>query len=222
MILAIDASTSWLSLALYEESEVLYERTWKTQRRHTVELAPAVEKALQDCALTFEQIQALAVALGPGSFTSLRIGLVFVKGLALAYHLPVIGIPTLDILAYSQPVRDLPLICALHAGRGKLAVANYKNVDNHWTCDTPIEVMTAKDVVFQINSPTLVCGEFSEEDRRILSRKWKSVILATPANCVRRPSCLAEIAMQRWKTGKIDDPAALTPIYLHTSDPILS
>jgi tRNA threonylcarbamoyladenosine biosynthesis protein TsaB len=222
MILAIDASTSWLSLALYEESEVLFERTWKTQRRHTVELAPAVEKALQDCSLTFEQIHALAVALGPGSFTSLRIGLVFVKGLALAYHLPVIGIPTLDILAYSQPIRDLPLICALQAGRGKLAVASYKNMDNLWICDTPVQVMTAKDLVFQINSPTLVSGEFTEEDRRTLSRKWKSVILASPANCVRRPACLAEIAMQRWKTGKIDDPATMTPIYLHTSDPILS
>ncbi len=222
MILAIDASTSWLSLALYKESEVLYERTWKTHRRHTVELAPAVEKALQDCALTFEQIQALAVALGPGSFTSLRIGLVFVKGLALAYHLPVIGIPTLDIMAYSQPIRDLPLICALQAGRGKLAVAIYENMDNLWVCNTPVQVMTAKDLVFQINSPTLVSGEFTEEDRRTLSRKWKSVILASPANCVRRPACLAEIAMQRWKTGKIDDPATMTPIYLHTSDPILS
>ena len=222
MILAIDASTSWLGLALYEESEVLFERTWKTQRRHTVELAPAVEKALQDCALTFEQIQALAVALGPGSFTSLRIGLVFIKGLALAYHLPVIGVPTLDILAYSQPIRNLPLICALQAGRGKLAVATYKNVDNQWVCDVPVQVMTAKDLVSQINSPTLVSGEFTEEDRRTLSRKWKSVILASPANCVRRPACLAEIAMQRWKTGKIDDPATMTPIYLHTSDPILS
>jgi tRNA threonylcarbamoyladenosine biosynthesis protein TsaB len=222
MILAIDASTSWLSLALYEESEVLYECTWKTQRRHTVELAPAVEKAMLDCALTFEQIHALAIALGPGSFTSLRIGLVFIKGLALAYHLPVIGIPTLDILAYSQPIRDLPLICALQAGRGKLAVATYKNGDNHWICESPVQVMTAKDLVFQINSPTLVSGEFTEEDRRTLSRKWKSVILASPANCVRRPACLAEIAMQRWKTGKIDDPATMTPIYLHTTDPILS
>ena len=222
MILAIDASTSWLGLALYEESAVLYEHTWKTHKRHTVELAPAVEKALQDCALSFEQIKALAVAKGPGSFTSLRIGLVFIKGLALAYHLPVIGIPTLDILAYSQPICELPLICALQAGREKLAVAAYKNIDNHWKCETPIQVMTAKELILQILTPTLVSGEFTEEDRHTLSRKWKSVILASPANSVRRPSCLAEIAFQLWKAGKIDDPATMTPIYLHTSDPILS
>jgi tRNA threonylcarbamoyladenosine biosynthesis protein TsaB len=222
MILAIDSSTAWLGLALYEGSAVLFEHVWRTHRRHTVELAPAVEKALQDCALSFEQIQALAVARGPGSFTSLRIGLVFIKGLALAYHLPVIGVPTLDILAYSQPLRDLPLVCALQAGREKLAVANYKNVDNHWKFDAPIQVMTAKELTLQILAPTLVSGEFTEEDRHALSRKWKSVILASPANCVRRPSCLAELAFQRWKEGKIDDPVTMTPIYLHTSDPALS
>jgi len=222
MILSIDSSTSWLGLAIYEESAVHYEHVWKTHKRHTVELAPAVEKALQDCDLSFEQIKALAVAKGPGSFTSLRIGLVFIKGLALAYHLPVIGIPTLDILAYSQPIHDLPLICTLQAGRGKLAVATYKNIDDHWQCDTPIQVMTAKELILQILSPTLVSGELTEEDRHTLSRKWKSVILAPPTNCVRRPSCLAELAFQHWKAGKIDDPVTMTPIYLHTSDPILS
>jgi len=222
MILAIDSSTAWLGLSLYEESAVLYEHVWKTHRRHTVELAPAVEKALHDCDLTFEQIKVLAVAKGPGSFTSLRIGLVFIKGLALACHLPVIGLPTLDILAYSQPIRDLPLICALQAGRAKLAAATYINVDNHWKCDTPLQVLTAKELVLQINTPTLVCGEFSEEDRRTLTRKWKSVILASAANCVRRPSCLAELAWKLWKEGKVDDPVIMTPIYLHTADPILS
>ncbi len=222
MILAVDSSTAYLGLALYEESTVLYERVWKTHKRHTVELAPAVEKALQDCALSFEQINALAVATGPGSFTSLRIGLTFIKGLSLANHLPVIGIPTLDILSYSQPIRDLPLLCTLQAGRGKLAVAAYRNVDNHWKCDTPIRVMTAKELILQINSPTLICGEFTEEDRHTLSRKWKSVVLASPANCVRRPSCLAELALQLWKEGKIDDPVTMTPIYLQTADTNLS
>ena len=222
MILAIDSSTAYLGLALYEESAVIFERVWKTHKRHTVELAPAVEKALQDCALSFEQINALAVAKGPGSFTSLRIGLGLIKGLSLACHLPVIGIPTLDILAYSQPVSDLPLICALQAGRAKLAVAAYKNVDNHWKCDTPIQVMTAKELILQINTPTLVSGELTEEDRHTLCRKWKSVILSSPANCVRRPSCLAELALQLWKEGKIDDPVTMTPIYLHTADTNLS
>ena len=59
--------------------------------------------------------------LGPGSFTGLRIGLALAKGMALARHLPVIGVPTLDILAAAQPVREENLVAILLAGRGRLA-----------------------------------------------------------------------------------------------------
>ena len=62
------------------------------------------------------------MALGPGSFTSLRVGLAFVKGLALARHLPIIGIPTLDVVAAAQEVRDLPLAAVLQAGRGRFSL----------------------------------------------------------------------------------------------------
>jgi tRNA threonylcarbamoyladenosine biosynthesis protein TsaB len=220
MILAIDTSTAWLGIAIYDETAVLYEQVWKTQRRQTVELAPAVEAALKECAITNDKLEALAVALGPGSFTSLRIGLVFVKGLALAHHMPVIGIPTLDCLAYAQPVSALPLICGLHAGRGKLAIAQYKNIDNQWVNKDACQVMTAKELVGQITSPTLVCGEFNDEERRTITRKWKSVILSSPANSIRRPAYLAELAASRLKAGKIDDPVTMLPIYLHTADQI--
>lgn len=222
MILAIDTSTSWLGICLYDDPLVLYERTWKTIRRHTVELAPAVAAAMEECGVTIDQIKGLAVALGPGSFTSLRIGLVFIKGLAIARHLPVVGIPTLDCMAYSQPTSDKPLVCVLQAGRGKLAAADYHTIDQQWVCEQPCRVMTAKELVAQIESPTLVCGELDAEERRTLARKWKSVLLASPANSIRRPAFLAELAWQRFNASKTDDPVTLSPIYLHTADPILS
>ena len=220
MLLALDTSTQWMGIALYDGTSVLYEHIWKTQKRHTVELAPAVRTALIESGIMMEQLTALGVALGPGSFTSLRIGLVFAKGLALAKHLPVIGIPTLDFLAYSQPIKDLPLICVLHAGRGKLGIKEYEQQDGQWVGHADIRVSTAKEVEASITSPTLVCGEMDEEERRTLARKWKRVILASPANCIRRTGYLAELAWQRWKVGSVDDPVTLSPIYLHTSDPI--
>jgi tRNA threonylcarbamoyladenosine biosynthesis protein TsaB len=222
VILAIDTSTNWLGICLYDEFSVYYERTWKTRHRHTVELAPAVAAALEECAISIDQLKGLAVALGPGSFTSLRIGLAFIKGFALAYHLPIAGIPTLDCLAYAQPLNDKPLICALQAGRSKLAVVEYRNENQQWISNGPCRVVTAKELVSQINSPTLICGEFNEEDRHALTRKWKSIILSSAANSLRRPAYLAELASQRFESGKADDPVTLTPIYLHTADPILS
>ena len=72
----------------------------------------------------------------------------------------------------------------------------------------------------QIETPTLVCGELSAEERQVLARRRKSIQLATPAQSVRRPSYLAELAWKRWKAGQVDPPAELSPIYLHYNDPI--
>jgi tRNA threonylcarbamoyladenosine biosynthesis protein TsaB len=74
-----------------------------------------------------DDVRALGVALGPGSFTSLRVGLSLSKGLALSRHIPLIGIPTLDIPAAAQPASKLPCWLSIQAGRGRLAVGWYKS-----------------------------------------------------------------------------------------------
>jgi tRNA threonylcarbamoyladenosine biosynthesis protein TsaB len=71
-----------------------------------------------------------------------------------------------------------------------------------------------------IHDPTVVCGELTEEQQRTLARKYKNVILVSPAHSIRRPSLLAELAWKRWQSGDIDDPATLSPIYLPIGEPI--
>jgi tRNA threonylcarbamoyladenosine biosynthesis protein TsaB len=159
----------------------------------------------------------LGVALGPGSFTSLRVGLALAKGLALARHLPMIGIPTLDILAAAQPVRDLPLAAVLQAGRGRLAVGWYRAAENGWQAEGPATLTTAEALAQSINAPTIVCGELSAEERQRLARKHKNVILPSPAQCVRHPGFLAELAWARWQEGQVDAAGSLAPIYLHVA-----
>jgi hypothetical protein len=75
--------------------------------------------------------------------------------------------------------------------------------------------MTPRELASGIKSPTIVCGELSEDERRIFRRKRINVILASPAQSFRRPSFLAELGWRRWKKGMSDDPAALAPEYLH-------
>ncbi len=221
MILAIDTSTQWLSAALYDvEQEVFpFEKTWRTTRRHTIELTSAVERLLHEAGATIQVIDTLAVAIGPGSFTSLRIGLAFAKGVVLANHINLIGIPSLDILAYSQPAANLPLICVLQAGRAKLAACRYTYQDQ-WVAQGESFVLTPKELSEEIEEETIICGEMDAEERRVISRKWKKVHLCSPAGSIRRASFLAEMAAQKSAQGNYDDPMTLAPIYLHTADPI--
>jgi tRNA threonylcarbamoyladenosine biosynthesis protein TsaB len=232
LLLALDTSTRTIGLALYNGVQVVSESVWTSHDHHTVELAPAIADMLAKSNLQVTDLHALAVALGPGSFTGLRIGLALAKGLALVRKLPIVGIPTLDALAASQPVLPVPLAAILQAGRGRLAVGWYQanqpveptpssdedqpaHEAPSWQAARPVEVLTPAELSQRIHSPTLVCGELSEEERRLLGRKRKNVILASPAGSLRRPAFLAELGWRRWQAGAVDDPATLAPVYLH-------
>lgn len=215
MLLAIDTSTRMVGLALYDGAEVCGEMVWMSRANHTVELAPAISQMMSQRGISVGNLQAIAVARGPGSFTGLRIGLALAKGIALARRIPLIGVATLDILAASQAMCDLPLAAVLRAGRGRLAIGWYQAQNGAWCSTNSIEVLTAMELVERIHQPTLVSGELTQEERLLLGRKPKSIYLASPAQSLRRPSFLAELGWRRWKDGQIDDPSTLAPFYLH-------
>jgi tRNA threonylcarbamoyladenosine biosynthesis protein TsaB len=221
MLLAIDTSTTWMGLALFDGVQVVSESIWQTRSHHTVELAPAIQQMMARSGVRPADLEALGVALGPGSFTSLRIGLAVAKGMALALHLPVIGVPTLDILAAQAPPSELPLAAVLKAGRGRLGVQFFSTIlGSGWQAQGDPRVLTAEELSDMIKRPTLVWGELDSHERQVLARKRKNVVLASPAQALRRPSYLAEIAWRRWQLGKTDEVVTLAPIYLHLAEPI--
>jgi len=220
MLLALDTSTRTASVALYDGTQVLAETSWTSRDYHTSEMAPVIQQALERTGMAQANLQALGVAIGPGSFTGLRIGLALAKGMALAKRIPLIGIPTLDILAAAQPALDLPLLAVLQAGRGRLAVGSYTLAEGAWQANNDLRVMEVEALSHSIQKPTLVCGELTEAQRHLLARKRKNVILASPAQALRRAGYLAELAWKRFQAGQVDDPATLAPIYLHIGEPI--
>jgi tRNA threonylcarbamoyladenosine biosynthesis protein TsaB len=136
--------------------------------------------------------------------------------------LPIIGVPTLDVVAAAQEIRDLPLAAVLQAGRGRLALVRYQAVDGSWQAMGEPVVTNVDELAESIRKPTIVCGELTADERQRLARKRVNVKLASPAKCIRRPAVLAELAWERWQAGAQDDAAALAPIYLHVANPIPS
>jgi tRNA threonylcarbamoyladenosine biosynthesis protein TsaB len=224
MLLAIDTSTAQIGLALYDGTSVPGEFVWHSGLHHTEELAPALADLLRRVGMKMEAVTALGVALGPGSFTSLRVGLAFAKGLVLARHIPIVGIPTLDVVAAAIPLpgpsaveHRQRLAAVVQAGRGRLALGWYIAGESQWQAEGPATVTTADELAEQIHKPVIVCGEMSADERSRLMRKFKNVSLASPAQCVRRPANLAELAWSKWQAGKTDLAATLAPIYIHVA-----
>ena len=219
MLLAVDTSTSQMGLALYDGAQVQGEMLWHSRAHHTQELAPAVAGLLERSGLRTADLTCLGVATGPGSFTSLRVGLAFAKGLAMARHLPLVGIPTLDVTAAAVHASKIPLVAVLQAGRGRIAAAWYKAGRDGWHLTENPRVTTAQALESSIELPTMVCGELSAVERGLLAKN-EAIKLASPAMCVRRPGLLAELAWARWQAGQVDPLASLAPVYLHIAEPI--
>lgn len=216
-MLAIDTATEFASIALYDEmSGIIAESSWRTAMNHTVELMPTVVRSLHRQGLPPQRLDGVAVALGPGSFTGLRIGLSVAKGLCLALLLPIVGIPTLDIVAYAHFEQDLPICAILQAGRGRICAAFYKREEGAWLRTSDYQLATVDELLGQAEKPTLFCGEIDGRLRQSLTAIGPDrAVIASPASSLRRAGYLAELGGKRLQQTGGDDLASLEPLYLH-------
>lgn len=216
MIIAIDTSTEWIGLAIFDGTQVQAESIWHSNNYHTVELVPALNALLTRSQVSRSQITGIAVATGPGSFTGLRIGVAAAKGMAVALNVTLLGVPSLDVLATAQPGLRRPMIALLKVGRGRFAYARYLFQKNQWKRQGEIAVGEPKEIAATITSPVYVVGEMGAEERQVLGRKWKTSKLSSASQGLRRPSVLAEIAWQYLRTGRAAELSDPVPIYVHT------
>jgi tRNA threonylcarbamoyladenosine biosynthesis protein TsaB len=216
-VLAIDTATELASVALYDtETGARAEYTWYTSMNHTVELMPAVVQILERQRTAPERLDGVAVALGPGSFTGLRIGLSVAKGLCLSLGIPIVGIPTLDIVAYAHYGQNLPICAVLQAGRGRICVAFYEKRETDWRRNNDYHLADVEELNARVKVPTLFCGEIDASLKVALEAQLgERAMVASPASSLRRAAYLAELGWKRLRTSRGDDLPSLEPLYLH-------
>jgi tRNA threonylcarbamoyladenosine biosynthesis protein TsaB len=217
MLLAIDSATEWIGLAVTDGERILAEQVWHAPRHATVELAPEAARLLRRIGVAEDRLEGLALTIGPGSFTGLRIGLAFAKGLAFGRGLKIVAVPTLDVLALGQPPRSEPMLALLSAGRGRCAAAWYKWSKRKWKAEGSIQMLEAQALPGALDHPTYICGELEAGTRAALAGE-RNAILAPPELCLRRPAVLAQIGWDRLRTRKASDPVTLVPRYPGAAD----
>jgi tRNA threonylcarbamoyladenosine biosynthesis protein TsaB len=217
MLLAIDTATKMAGLALYDEANgrVLGEEAWYSANNHTVELMPRLVRLMDQQNLAPADLTGLVVSLGPGSFTGLRIGLGVAKGLAQAQDVPLVGVPTLEVVARPHMAQKLPIWAILQAGRGRICVGHYVRRRGRWRRRGDFELTTVEKLCQEEESPALFCGELEKSDTIFIREQLgQAVTIASPAESLRRAAYLAELGWERLARGDSDNAATLSPIYL--------
>ena len=217
MLLALDTATGTASVALFDGESVLGEVTWRGERRAGDELFPQLERLLALAGVSLGQVDRVAVATGPGSFTGIRVGIAAARGLARASGAAVAGVSTLDVLAYphaSSGVRVCPL---LPAGRDEWYAAFYEERGGAWERRSPYLAGTLADIAGHDHTRTLFVGEYADDDalalRDLLGAK---AAFATPARRVRRAGYLAELGWAALERG-VAAGRDLEPVYVKSA-----
>ena len=221
MLLSIDTSSRHGGVALSTPDGVVVEaRLWRSTANHTAQLMPAVAEILASQGIRAIDLSAVAVALGPGPFSALRVGVSAAKGLAMAANFPIIGVDTLALEAAPHLTPDGIVAAWLDAGRNEVASGWFRADGERIredAIDTP-DVLLGGEPALR-DGALIYCGEAANNrrhtindagDRRALPRP-AVVAPWTPAD---RLWALASIATRRLDNGEIDDLTTLQPYYL--------
>jgi tRNA threonylcarbamoyladenosine biosynthesis protein TsaB len=199
----------------------LAEFSWQVGRQATVHLLPALQHSFHLLAKNPDDLTSIAVALGPGSFNSLRVGVSFAKGLALSQRIPIVGLPTPDLLAYpfSSDAGTgvvLPVCAILKAGRGRLVTGLYQTRYGRWQRIGDFDNTTLEELCHTTERATVFCGEIDAEMAvRLREQLSQRALIASAALSVRRAGYLAEMAWNRLQEDpQGDDLASLQPLYV--------
>jgi tRNA threonylcarbamoyladenosine biosynthesis protein TsaB len=216
MLLAIDTSTRYAGVALVSnDGHITQLMQWHSRQNHTRELIPAIDSILEREEISFENVTGIAVAIGPGSFSALRVGLSVAKGLAWSNNIPLVTATTFEAEAFTYNISEIPVCAILDAGRDQLAWATFNNKDDYAKNLEDGEICDSEKLFDVINNHVLLCGEGLERHEESLSSMAPpSIKLATPYIPSHRISALAALCHARFKSKMLKDPSAVQPLYL--------
>mgnify|MGYP005842226515 CR=1 FL=1 len=219
-IFGIDTSTSCGAVGLIDDGEVISEYLLNLPVTHSERLLGAIEFVLREARCSIEQIDGWAVALGPGSFTGLRIGVSTVKGLAFATGRPVAGVSTLDVLA-SQIAPTPYLICPiLDARKKELYTAFYRYEEGHsLKRQSDYQAIRPENLVKKITELTIFLGDGVKTYRDYLSNSLSSLAIFPPAPLhVSRGSMVAKLGFELLQKGEYLNLSTFSPLYIRPSE----
>ncbi len=234
-VLGIDTSTRACSVALVCEYDgLLAEYTLRDKRTHSEKLMPLVDKVLSDGRVDLSELSGISAVIGPGSFTGLRIGLATAQGLTTGYNLDLVGVPTLDVLAYGRPIKGL--ICpVLDARKGEVYTCLYQGTGSGIKRLWEYRVISMKELFSDLEELSNSMGQDALETdaveamvftgdgvavfrEELMENTSFEQVYTFQELEVNRASITAKLGLEKMKAGNILSPHELNPLYIRKSE----
>lgn len=221
-ILAVEAAANVCSVALCEDARLLGDIIVNNKKTHSQVLMPMLEELLLQCGVEFEEVDALAVSVGPGSFTGLRIGVSSVKGLAYAKNKPVYGVSTLEAMAYKLPGCGDLVVPIMDARRNQVYCAAYAWTDEglqEKIAPTAMGIDALCESLTALNKPCMFLGDgVPVHQAYIAETMGENARFAPVSAALQSAAAVAACALAKAAAGeKAETYATLQPIYLRKS-----
>jgi tRNA threonylcarbamoyladenosine biosynthesis protein TsaB len=224
LLLAIDTSTAQVSVAFGDQGAVLGSVQLVGGRRHAEQLAPAIEYLVGECGVSLDHVAAIAVGIGPGLFTGLRVGVTTAKVMAQALRIPVVGVPSLDLVAHPLRHTERTIVAVLDARRREVFAARYQPVPGGIQRISGYAVMAPDELVAELEADVadsphglLLGGDgltrFPEVFATLEHAELAGAEFAAPSI-----GALVALATARAEREEFEQPAELRPLYLRQSD----
>jgi len=222
LILSIDTATPVAGVALVDDRKTYYEALANTGYKHSRTLLEMINVSFHQTGYNLRDVDAIAVTIGPGSFTGLRIGLATAKGLALAADKSIIGIPTLDAIAHNLSWSPDLLCPMLNARKGEVYTSFYhggRRITDYQALSPDNLVKTARRIMELTGCSTVTfLGDGVNEYLPVLQESLGDTVVSLPGYWLPRVSAVGSLAASRWLGGQLDDVFSLTPIYVRKSE----
>ena len=222
MELIIDTSSRYAAVGLSDEGKSLIEVYWRSERNHSVELIPAVNRMLEQAGVGIPDLDAAITADGPGAFSALRVGMSAAKAIAAARSIPLATVGTLDAEMLPYRALGVPLCAIASAGRNRLYVGR----SDAGGAGCELEVTSVSEFLEGVSKGefgsaaggAFYCGESSAELAEEIARAAGGDALICRAEPpTRRVSSIATIGWDKLSRGETSDPAGAEPVYLRSS-----
>ena len=219
-ILAFESSAKAASVALLEDGVLLAESFQNNGKTHSATLMPMAENILRDCGIAAAEVDCVAVALGPGSFTGVRIGVAAAKGFAWATEKPCCGVSTLEGMAWQMAHLEGIICPVMDARRAQVYNALFASDGKNLTRLTPDRAFSLEELKKELENaekPIFLVGDGSRLCYNTLNPELPNLVFPPAHLVMQRASGVAMAADAMITRGETVSPEALTPNYLRLS-----